>query len=181
MVYICIQYFFHHIMIVFVRNYHITVSIVSIFVHEMFSICAPLLFIKTIPCQILWSDKREESQTRLNQFWHEKLSFLKFVSEKVGSKLAGSKSFTVYYLPSLYVYIYIRGCGHQFIIHTRSIKRKMTVEHTYFQSDFFYFSKLQFRCFWRNTKDNKRLPCWNELFCRAFGYYSIHIQAWVCM
>ena len=39
------------------------------------------------------------------------------------------------------MYIYIRECGQQFIINTRFIKRKMTDEETYFQIDFFYFSK----------------------------------------
>ena len=55
----------------------------------------------------------------------------------------------------------------QFIIQTCFIERKMTIVGTYFQSDFFYFSKFQFCSFWRTTEDNKRHPCWNKLSWRA--------------
>ena len=58
------------------------------------------------------------------------------------------------------------------------IERKMTIEEAYFQSEFFYFSKFQFCCFWTNTEDNKRHPCWDKLLRQAFGYNYIHIHAY---
>ena len=60
----------------------------------------------------------------------------------------------IYTHTNIYIYIYIREFGQQFIIQTHFIKRKMIVEETYFQSDFFYFCKFQFCSFWRNAEDN---------------------------
>ena len=74
-------------------------------------------------------------------------------------------------------YIYIRECGQQFIIQTSFIKRKMTIEEAYFQSDFFYFSKFQFCSFWTNAEDNKRHPCWDKLFTNVSDFVCFKFSA----
>ena len=60
-------------------------------------------------------------------------------------------------------------------IQTRFIKRKMTVEEAYFQSDLFYFLKFKFCSFWRNTEDDKRHSCSDKLFWRAYTYVNIYM------